>query len=207
MSIFSDIFGSSSDLEIRLEEQYIQMLQTGMDFPPAIAKKSVKGLIKRAKKDSKKNGTWNLPQNCGDEMLAKEASDDFIRANLKKARKEGVRDEDIRWYWNMHDLERMMMMKIDEVYCMSMFNEGKDKGLNSADAANKVRKQFATYGDPEETSMLSGKDRYLPHELKNRIDIYITKRLQQDPETFAKDVEEASSFNALVRKEIKNGNI
>ena len=40
---------------------------------------------------------------------------------LAKKRAEGVRDEDIRWWWSMHDLERRMMIKVDDISRLALY--------------------------------------------------------------------------------------
>ena len=50
-------------------------------------------------------------------------------------------------------------------------------------------------------------DNHLPPELKRRIDRYIEKRREADPDAFQKEMESFSTFNALPRKEIQNGNL
>jgi hypothetical protein len=63
------------------------------------------------------------------------------------------------------------------------------------------------YGDPADTSHRSGDDRPLPYELKDRINRYIEKRRLHDPEAYKQDIQISSSFNALVRKEIRANNL
>ena len=62
-------------------------------------------------------------------------------------------------------------------------------------------------GNPDDTAHTTKDDRPLPYELKDRINIYVEKRRQSDPNKFRKEIEQSSTFNALVRKEIKKGNI
>ena len=50
-------------------------------------------------------------------------------------------------------------------------------------------------------------DNHLPPELKRRIDRYIQKRLEIDGDGLKKEMEASTTFNALVRKEIKNGKL
>jgi hypothetical protein len=71
----------------------------------------------------------------------------------------------------------------------------------------KVEKSLPIYGDPDDTSHKTGDDRPLPDELKNRINIYIEKRVRDNPEKYKNEIEESSTFNALIRKEIKAGNL
>jgi len=70
-----------------------------------------------------------------------------------------------------------------------------------------LRKHRAIFGNPDDITDITGKDRPLPYELKDRINIYIENKSQKEPEQFKKDIEKSSSFNALIRKEIKKGNI
>jgi len=75
---------------------------------------------------------------------------------LASRRNEGVKDQDVLWWWNMHDLERRMMLKVDE---------------------------------------------------QRRIDRYLERGLEIDGDGLKQEMEASSTFNALVRKEIKIGNL
>ena len=70
-----------------------------------------------------------------------------------------------------------------------------------------VRKFHVIYGEPDDTTHTVGDDRPLPEELKDRINIYIIKRPSTDQDKYKKEIEESSTLNALLRKEIKIGNI
>jgi hypothetical protein len=74
----------------------------------------------------------------------------------------------------------------------------------AAMAAKKVRKFHPMYGDPDDTMHTKGDDRPLPYELKNRINIYIEKRAQKDPDKYKKEIENSSTFNSLIRREINS---
>jgi len=197
----------SKSIEKRLQETYVPMLQDLMKISALEAKKTFRGLLKRAKAASKKDGTANLSLNSGDMLLETEADKPDVKDMFTKKRKEGVRNEDIRWWWNMHDLERCMMVEMDNLPRMAMFTHSVEHGMSFEEAAAKVKKYHPKYGDPEDTSHASGKDRPLPYELKDRVNIYIEKKALSDPEGLKKQVEQSSSFNALVRDEIRKGNI
>jgi hypothetical protein len=127
---------------------------------------------------------------------------------LEKRRKEGVTDEDIKWWMNRHELDRKMMIKVDELSRFALFKKLREEdGLDGDEAASKIRKSFPIFGDPDDTSITTGDDRPLPLELKERINVYIEKRAQSDHESFKKEIQESSSFNALIRREIQKGNI
>ena len=80
------------------------MLQQHHHISKLQAKKTAKNLVKQAKKNLSKN-TY-LPKNYGEYLLKNESKDAWINDFLAKKRAEGVRDEDIRWLWNMNNLER-----------------------------------------------------------------------------------------------------
>ncbi len=208
MGFFSKVFGSpSSGIEKELEAQYVPMFQEMMSMSLSQAKSNFRDIFKQIKEESVKDGTANLPQNFGDIMLEKESTDEKIKSRLKKRRNEGVRDEDIKWWWNMHDLERLMMLKVDELYRFTLFMKLREDGINGEKAVKEVSKFNPMYGDPDDTSRVTGDDRLLPVELKDRVNRYIENKAQTDSEGFQKEIKKSSSFNALVRKEIREGNL
>lgn len=192
----------------QLEEIYIPIFQTMMGMSSSQAKNFFWDTLEQVKEESLKEGTFNLPQNFGDILLQKEATDEKTKATLAKKRKEGVIDEDIRWWWNMHDFERRMMLKVDDMSRLALFMKLiEEDGLSEDEASKRVKRSHPIFGDPDDIAHTTGEDRPLPYELKDIINIYVEQRGQTDTEQFKKDIEESSSFNALVRKEIKRGNI
>jgi hypothetical protein len=213
MGLFSKLFGSSSDIEKQLEELYIPIFQKTMGMSLDQAKKHFQDMFQLAKEESLKGNTKNLPQNYGDLLLEAESTDEKTKEMLAKKRIEGVQDEDIRWWWNMHDYERWMMIKVDENSRMALFiDEIKKSDASSVDEASleatkKIRKFFPMFGDPDDTTHTKGTDRPLPYELKDRINIYIEKYKKKNPNRFKKDIKNSSTFNSLIRNEIKSGNL
>lgn len=208
MGVFSKLFGLSSDIEKQLEKLYVPMFQMMIGMSQSQAKNTFRDLYKQAEEEAKTEGTLNLPMNLGDILLGKESTDQKINAMLAKRRKEGVRDEDIRWWMNRHELDRKMLMKVDDISRFALFKKLLEEDhLSEEKAACEVKKFSPIFGDPDDTSTSSGDDRPLPFELKDRINIYIQKRSQTDPEKYKREIIESSSFNALIRKEIKKGNV
>ena len=111
MGLFSKLFRSSSDIEKQLEELYIPIFQKTMGMSLGQAKKHFQDMFQLAKEESLNGNTKNLPQNYGDLLLEEESTDEKTKEMLAKKRIEGVRDKDIKWWWNMHDYERWMMIK------------------------------------------------------------------------------------------------
>ena len=208
MGLFSKFFRSSSSIEKQLEEQYVPMIQMMMGLSSSEVKNTFYELLQEAKEESRKEGTSRLPENLGDIFLQKESSDEKVRSMLAKSRKEGATGEDIRLWYNMHDLERRMAILLHNAVSLALFIElQEEKGLSSEEASKRVRKSQLIFGDPDDTTHGTGDDRPLPPELIGRINIYRAKRLQTDPEQFMKEIEESSTFNAFIRKEIRKGNI
>jgi len=186
---------------------YVPMFVAGKGMTLNEARKAVRDLIQQAKEEAEKEGTSDIPQDYGDTLIDTEQNTQAIKTMLEKRRKEGVRDEDIRWWWNMHDLERRFLDKDDELSRVALFIHNIQEGRSSEEAAALVKKYFPIFGDPDDASTSSGDDRPLPYELKDRINIYIQHRATEDSGKYKKDIERSSSFNALVRKEIKSGRL
>ena len=75
------------------------------------------------------------------------------------------------------------------------------------EAAGWVMKFLPIYGDPHEMPEEAENDRPLPHELRHRVKRYAEGRAAADPEEYMSDIMDSSSFNALVRREIRVGSI
>ena len=207
MGFFSKVFGSSSSIERQLEEQYVSMFQMMMGISVAEAKRTFSDMVNRASAESEREGTGKLPAHFGDVLLRRESTDNKARVMLEKKRREGVKDDDIRWWWNMHDLERRIMLQFDEITRLAVFSKQREAGLSSEEAAREVRKIFPTFGDPDDTRHTSGDDRPLPYELKDRINTYIQRRARADKSSFQTELKGYSSCNALLRSEISKGRL
>jgi hypothetical protein len=203
----SNPFRASSTIEKQLEEQYVPMFQAMMGMSSSEARNTFHDMLKQAKEESQDEGTSNLPQNFGDLLLERESTTEKTKSILAKKRAEEVRDKDVRWWWNMHDIERRIMLKVDELYRMALFMKLIEEALDEEQAAERVRKSFPIFGDPDDTTHSTGEDRPLPYELKDRINIYIEKRSLVEPEKFKKEIEASSSVNSFIRKELSKGNI
>jgi hypothetical protein len=104
----------------------------------------------------------------------------------------------------MHDLERRMIMEVDALVRMSRYVSLRQKGMQ-ADEATLLLKQFhAHYGDPDDSKFDAGDDRLLPYELRDRIKRWNSKQANASGNL---NLGELRTFNALVRREIRQGNI
>ena len=208
MGMCSTAFETPTDMEKQIQDQYVPVCQIILGMSPLQAKTSIRDIIEEAKEESLKEDTPELPQNMGDFLLEKESSDEKTRSILAKKRNEGVRDQDIKWWFNMHDFERRILLKVDDVNRHALFAKLREEdGLSEDEAAKGVRRGCPLFGDPDDTTHSTGEDRPLPYELKDRIRSYVEKRMQTDPETFKKEIELSSTFNALIREEVRKGNV
>ena len=66
----------------------------------------------------------------------------------------------------MHNLDRLMMMRMFTLHVGACFLHHMRKGLSSAQAGFETRKIHPLYGDPDDTSVAGGEDRPIPVELK-----------------------------------------
>jgi hypothetical protein len=208
VGMWSTAFETPPAREEQIQDQYVSIFQKILGMSPSQAKTTIRDIIEEAKEESLKEDTPGLPQNVGDFLLEKESSDEKIRSILAKKRREGVRDPDIRWWFNMHDFEIRILLKVDDVNRHALFAKFREQdGLSEDKAAKGVRKSYPLFGDPDDTTHTTGEDRPLPYELKDRIKRYVEKRMQTDPETFKKEIEQSSTFNALIREEVRKGNV
>ena len=91
---------------------------------------------------------------------------------LLEARKEGATDDDIRQYWNLHELERRMVDFVVNENNTAMVLMLIKEGHTPEEATVEVRKRVPIYGRPKDVPKLVGDDKPLPIELKDRINIY-----------------------------------
>ena len=219
------LFNNYNEIEKRLLEQYSQMFSM-MGMPDA--KKIAKDMLNRSIEQSRKAGTYVLPSNFGDIILKEEKAEEpkiekvaeIYRRVLPQKINEGARAGDIKWWWNLNDVERHMMLNIDDLHKGTLFlhtikNSEIDNREKAGEEASRTVWQFHpiyTSGDPnikpqKAPSGIKREDFPLPIELKDRINRYIEKRAKTDPEEYKKNIESSFTFNALIRKEIKNGNL
>lgn len=214
MSMFSKWFKhSQSNIEKNLEKIYSEMLSqlpTGMTFEQA--RKEVKKAIQLCKEQARKEGTADLPANYGDLLIqTADSGEQTAKTIVDKARVEGATDEDIREFWNLNDLQRRMVIWSENLHrtamAMSLWKPGLPRNEEEKVAAT-IRKTFPKYGDPDDTIVTSGDDRPLPHELRGRVDRWRIKIISEEGEDRIRErINNYSTFNALIREEIRKGNL
>ena len=199
-------FGSKeSELERQLIETYTNMKLSLLDISKSEAEKMTRDMLKTAKQKMKESGQDKLPSDFGSLVLQKEKENPaFMKMNIK--RQEGVRDEDILWFWNMYPLERCVLEVDDENTRLATFTNHIEKGMSSEDAVKELRKFHPMLGNPEDTEYTKGDDRPLPPELKDRINKWLEKHMD-NPEAFKNKLQQFKTMNAFIRSEIRQGNL
>lgn len=190
------LFSKRTDVDKELEKLYIEkFMSIGID------QKGISEAMRKCKQDAIREETDNLPKNFGDYLISK-ANDGFEKSVklINKSKSCGANEDDIRHWWNLHDIERRMLKWEDDIFRISTFESLKQDGLSDEEAIEKMRKTFPLYGNPTDESNTKGEDRPLPDELHDRVNrltaelttIYIQKYLQN-----------YSSMNAFLRYELK----
>ncbi len=196
------------EIQKRLEPQYISLFQESMSMPEEVAREIFQAMAHEQTDAARREGTDRFPESFGDILLERAKTDEKVRDAFAPKRTEGVTDEDIAFWWNMHDLERRMICKVDEMNRILLFEKLlKDGGVTEPEAARMVAKRFPVYGDPSHLVLENNDDRPLPYELKWRINRYITERTTADADTFQEEVEASTSLNAVLRKAVRQNEL
>jgi hypothetical protein len=196
-----------------LEEKYTQMiclLPTGMTLEQI--RRKVKEAIKVCRKTAIREGTIDHPTDYGEFLiLSAQSGDARAKEILDKARREGATSEDIRDFWSLDDLERRMIKFYEDTLLSAMLRSLWKPGLPEhleKEIESEVRKTWPVYGDPHDSSLGNGDDRPLPYELRNRVERWRTRFIcEKDGERLRVKAHGYSTFNALVRAEIRQGTL
>jgi len=209
-----------SQIEKELERIYVPML-TAVSPNRGEAKKRFNQILEEAKIKCKEYGitenrNWsenliklmnstNTQINIEDKFFKDRV--DYYKKYIDVRKKEGVIESDIRSWWDLHYLERAFIQELDNSFRLVAALINREKGLSGEESAKLIRRIFITYGDPNDTSHAIGDNRPLPYELKDRINKYIEKRTRENPTAFKNEIQNYETYNALIRAEIKKGNI
>lgn len=197
-----------SEIEKRLEPQYVSFFQETMNMPEEVAREIFKAMAQQQTEAARREGTDRFPESFGDILLEREKTDEKVRDAFASKRAEGVTDEDIALWWNMHDLERRMICKVDEMNRILLFEKLlQQNGVTELEAARMVAKRFPVYGDPSHLVLDNDDDRPLPFELKWRVNRYLAKRTKANPDKYQEEIEASTSLNALLRNALRRGEL
>ena len=173
-------------------------------------------LVAMASAESRASGGGH-PPGYGDELLRRVSNrDPDVLTAYEQLHADGVTDDDIRWYWNLSDMEKRVIDKVADAVRMASFIHWMDATAEEhpdyrrdqlgAIAGERVRQVHPMFGDPSDDSVASGEDRPLWPELKDRIDRY-TEAHFADLRALHNEVLKETSFNAWVRKKMRAGEL
>lgn len=218
MGFVNDLLGDARMAVIKKRSSAVgvQFFQ-GMGLSQAEAVDSFNQLLEQCREEAIQEGFTRECFNQGDSLLDLETRKDPEACRfLNLRRKEGVRDEDIKDWWNLDEIERKLLDKIDAIQWGAMLKH--TSAENRLEATEQIGKYLPIYRPPVEptttqTSILSPEllsiieeEKPLPPELRFRVKEYIGRRSDDMP-SFQRDIARYQCMNALVRDEIRNGNL
>lgn len=192
----------------RLRVQLVPYFLETMGMPDEVASEIFDALVKEARDAARTEKTDNWPDNFGNVLLHQEQVSPDVREAFAPKRAEGVTDEDIRLWWNLHDLERRLIVRVDEIHRMMLFESiVQREGLEEADAALAVARRVPIYGDPDFQGVGTPLDRPLPYELKWRVNKFLAGNPKERKGRRRKKAEAPSTINATVRRALAKGKL
>jgi hypothetical protein len=163
--------------------------------------------VRELKEETIKDGSANLPRNYGDLLLERAATDEKIKTGLEWKRREGMRDEDFRWWWNMQEYERRMLARIAERDRVATYLALRAQGKMADEAGAGVWKAHTFFGGAEGEGAGPRGPSALPWELMDRIRTYIEQCTRSQPDQYRAEVNSAPDFNTFVRAQITLGRL
>jgi hypothetical protein len=125
---------------------------------------------------------------------------------LAKKRADGVRDEDIRDWWNNHPIVPAIRIRLHTAEIDFNLMRLTDRhGMRPEQAKSAFMRRFPVFGNPDGSDWATGEDRLLFVELERRVGSYYIGRNREDPKVFEQDINRSSSFNALIRRDMRTG--
>lgn len=150
-------------------------------------------------------GTFTAPPRYGEMLLAKQSTDPSSRTYLGKIRAEGVQDADILWFWNMDSVDRIMTMRLFTLVVGAFWLSVRRQTGPGPQAGLMTRKVHPCFGNPDDRP--GPPNSPIPVELHKRINVYSYNRRMNGPHAFNNDIDNSTTFNALIRREIREGNL
>lgn len=190
------LFSTRTDIEKELEKLY-----TAKFASFGLRQKDIRQAIGQCKKDSKREGTDDMPKYFGDHLISKAINgDEKSKRFIDKSKAGGANEDDIRHWWNLHDLERRIIKWEDNIFRILTFENYKQEGFSDQEAANNLRQTFPIYGDPTDESITKDEDRPLPDELHDRVNRMTIELTPIYIQQYSKDY---SSMNAFLRDKLR----
>jgi hypothetical protein len=195
----------AQSLDRRLEDEYTASF-VAMGMTPQEARSTAHEMVEKAKREVVDRGWSNRPPRYGDcilLLLQEMSTNEKVRGTMESLCREGVREDDLRWWWNLDPLEHMMLELADEQMHATTFFALLNQGLSPDEAGRKLWRNYVKFGNPEQAG---GEDHPIPSELRRRV-LQFAERHHNSPEVWREKTEKHSSMNALIRAEIRRGTL
>jgi hypothetical protein len=192
--------GFNSKEKQLLKQKQIALESMGMNSSEA--REAAKQTVKDAIAASKASGVYQSGP-LGSYMT-KQYKDEGMWEGLQR---EGVREANIREWWDLDDVERRIMKQDDDSMRMGTFLALMDEGKTNAAAARGVWKGHAIFGyfkDPP-TFEDDPSSYPLPDELKLRVIRWFDT--VRDVETLKQDARDFTTMNGYIRHLMENGEL
>lgn len=160
---------------------------------PAVGLKERRGQPPR-----RRQGDWRLAQY--------EQGIEPWRTEVESDLREGATKDDIRAWWNLKPKMQAQLQLQDETAKFVMFTQLREEGGAPDEAAQRIRRRFPYFSEPDDGPAPSGEDRPLPITLKPRIIFYFNNLPRLGLlDSVLSELDSASSFNAWLRSQIRAG--
>jgi hypothetical protein len=205
------------------ETRYVRVLADALHYPLEADPKRLKPIlremygvaVRQAVEQLRAHGHGPLQSNLGDLLLAREAhataanpEETAFRTVMAQKRQDGVRDPDFRDWWNNYLFAAALEMMLHQAELdFTLLRLAGSEKLGLEQAKVQLMKTVPVYGDPADSSWATGEDRRLYIELYHRVARYLRGRTQADPGALERDLQQFSSFNALIRHEMRTGRL
>ncbi len=216
MPVISALFTDYNNLQIgvlrmslvkRLESQVYEWLCDLQGMSSFEAEQQARQIVREAKDISRNSGSYNFDYEWYCKIRDGSLKDEVWEEYLDLAIKEGVTEDDFRWWWSLPDLERHVMLKVVETGRIASYLKHTGNGLSKEEAIKAVRKMHPFYSSPKDENYPAGEDAPLPYELMDRINIFVQDMSINHPDEFEAKLQSYSSFNALIRSAIREGQL
>jgi hypothetical protein len=173
------------------------------------AEKSARERVEQGISRAKAGGLYQAAP-IGEAVLQHYKNDPEESVKWEALQKEGVTEEDLIRWWNLHPVERELVLIDDEAARLGTWLSLIDQGQTPDQASRNIWKSFAMFGDylakptfPEEPSSVM-----LPGELKDRVNRWLEKiSTEKTPDEVRAEAAQFGTMNGYVRHLICRGEI
>jgi len=149
-------------------------------------------------------------EGLGDQFARRIADREPLATDLfRRAYAEGVTLDDVRQHYNLGEAALVKMEQEDEVARRAIYSHWTKQGADAETAVQHALRDIAFFGNLNQANAtgLTGDDAPLPWELKRRVLAWLFRRQREDAAALERDAKAATSWNALVRSEIRAGRL